>query len=152
MEYAKTSSGKFQLMKVGVDLVWGNKRANSGLEHIIDKHLIRYGHYNTVQEIVGDIIDSFKELNEPHSKVKITPVDFDENDGTPKFELLTKKGTRLVIGSRVSEINDGFMLKYFILISYEGDKDWAAFKNSKEEAEQRSKQVEEYIEKVKKAR
>ena len=63
IRYVRNSSGNLKLMKTGVDLVWGNKYLNSGLEHIIDKHLIRYSHYNTVQEVIDDIVNSFEELN-----------------------------------------------------------------------------------------
>lgn len=146
---AKKNNKKI-LVKTKIDLVWGNKRANTGIDHIIDKHLIRYSHYNNIDEIFRDLRDSFAELNKPHSKI-----DFEVKgmkSGQPQITFRTKKGIRLILGSKVKTLGDGSdLIKFFILTSFEEDEDWEAFKNTPEERERKRREVEEYIDKIKKA-
>lgn len=148
--FAAKKNGKKILVKTGIDLVWGNKHKDIGIDHIIDKHLIKFNHYNNIDEIFRDLQDSFAELNKPHSTMGFEVKGM--RSGQPQITFITKKGIKLVLGSKVKKLDDGTdLIKFFILTSYEEDEDWKAFENTPEERKRKRREVEEYIDKIKKA-
>lgn len=144
------NGNKRVLVKTGIDLVWGDKEKDTGVDHIIDKHLVKFSHYNNIDEIFRDLQDSFAELNKPHSKIKFEVEELE--NGAPKVTFTTKKGIKIVLGAKLKPLDGDYdMVKFFILTSYEEDEDWAAFENTPEERKRKRREVEEYIDKIKKA-
>lgn len=140
---AKDSNGSPINQKVGVDLVWGDKRSQIGLEHIIDKHYQQYDHYHILDDIVAALDDSVKEMNDgTEATVETVFTDDGGNkSGIPKYIVTTPNGNRMVIGTRRMVLNSGkAAVKHFILTSFTVDKDWRGQANDYNERNKRLKQ------------
>lgn len=137
---AKDKSGKVVNQKVGVDLVWGNRKGDVGLDHIIDKHFQKYDHYHSIDDIVDAMDDSVKEMDSS-SNVNVETCFVDE-DGVnldhPHFVVTTPNGNRMVIAVKKYDDGDGHIaVKHFILTSFVVDEDWMSRRNGASEKDRR---------------
>lgn len=131
---AKDKGGKVINQKVGVDLVWGDRYNDAGLDHIIDKHFQKYDHYHNINDIVDAMDDSVNEINSGSESTNIE-LDLIDNSGNrlsrPNFVITTPNGNRMVIGTKVMKTDDDkIAVKHFILTSFIVDEDWRSRRNS----------------------
>ncbi len=137
---AKDTSGKPISQKVGVDLVWGDKRSQLGLEHIIDKHYQQYDHYHGLDDIVNAMDDSIQEMN-AGAGVNVETVLVDDRGNkldVPKYIVTTPNGNRMVIGTKKMDFGNGkTAVKHFILTSFVVDKKWRSKANDAAEVRDR---------------
>lgn len=138
---AKDSNGSPINQKVGVDLVWGDKRSQIGLEHIIDKHYQQYDHYHALDDIVAAMDDSVREMNDGAEATIETVFTRGNRLSVPRYIVTTPNGNRMVIGTRGMVLSNGkIAVKHFILTSFTVDKDWRGQANDYNERNKRLKQ------------
>lgn len=145
---AKDKNGKVINQKVGVDLVWGNRKGDVGLDHIIDKHFQKYDHYHSIDDIVDAMDDSVKEMNSL-SNVNVETCFVDE-DGVnldhPHFVVTTPNGNRMVIAVKKYDDGNGHIaVKHFILTSFVVDEDWMSRRNGASEKNRRIIQQRQWM-------
>lgn len=129
---AKDKSGRVINQKVGVDLVWGERNGNVGLDYILDKHFQKYDHYHSIDDIVDAMDDSVKEMNSS-SNVNVETCFVDENGVNldhPNFVVTTPNGNRMVIAVKKYDDGNGHIaVKHFILTSFVVDENWMDRRN-----------------------
>lgn len=123
-----------------IDIVWGDKDKEVGLEHIVDDHYVKHNDFNSIKELQETIINEFKTIElslkgiKPHIK-----------DGRIKFSLTTKSGNRFIFAVQYKTQKDGKMLfRHFILTSYDYNRSESEKSNSPEEVIRRQQIFDSY--------
>ncbi len=131
-------NGKPILAKTSIDIVWGDKDKNVGLEHIVDDHYVSHNDFNSIEELQERIIKGIQSIDFEKGTT------FEHQGGLKKKFIITNKSGDRFLFSIQSEKDDkgNWLIRHFILTSY--DKSTPEVKNSKEERERRQKIFDSY--------
>ena len=104
--------GVFHRDDVGdIDLVWGDRKTNRGLDHIIDKHIERHHDFDSVEDAMDKINDVINNGNINEKKSKWDKV------------VLEKDGLAVVISKNVRDIKGNILNenKNWIVTAFDGN-------------------------------
>lgn len=123
-----------------IDLVWGSKDRNIGVEHIVDDHYVQHNDFNSIEELQERITHEMENFH--FSKENLY---FQFSGKFPGLSITTDNNSKFVFIAQFKRQKDGSVLfRHYILTSYDRSRGEADKKNPPDEVQNRQAIFDRY--------